>query len=190
MPEDSHFNSAVNAAVTAAPFSLLINALRVVRGEISVEEAITATLNDTVNGGAVRGATAFVNTTLAAACPPIAIALTALTKAEPALAFAGMVIEFFKLLEDHKQNVRNYYKSLTQQELARLQEIENELIYEHQKNLDFLAEMKTINQEITNRPIAPGIEGAMERLRESIAIAQSLGLTSADSKLLPDSQLP
>ncbi|WP_257237049.1 hypothetical protein [Nostoc sp. 'Peltigera malacea cyanobiont' DB3992] len=82
-----------------------------------------------------------------------------------------------------------YYESLTQQELERLQSIENELIYEHQKNLEFLVEAEAINQEITNRPIAPGIEGAMQRLRESVAIAKSLGLTSADSKLLPDSQL-
>ncbi|MEH2076440.1 MAG: hypothetical protein V7K57_18920, partial [Nostoc sp.] len=68
--------------------------------------------------------------------------------------------------------------------------IENELIYEHQKNLEFLAQSEAINQEITNRPIAPGIEGAMQRLRESVAIAKSLGLTSADSKLLTGSQLP
>ncbi|WP_414574545.1 hypothetical protein [Anabaena sp. CCY 9402-a] len=177
-------------AVTAAPFSLLTNAMRVVRGEISAQEATTATLKDTVMGGAVGGATAFATTTVAAAFPPIAIALTTVAPALAVVGAAGMVIEFFKILEDHKQKVRTYYESLTQQELARLQEIENELIYEHQKNLDFLAEMKTINQEIINRPLAPGIEGAMERLRESIAIAQSLGLTSADSKLLPDSQMP
>jgi hypothetical protein len=86
--------------------------------------------------------------------------------------------------------VKIYYESLTQQELERLQAIENELIYEHQKNLDFLSESEAINQEITNRPIAPGIEAAMQRLRESVAIAKSLGLTSADSKLLASSQLP
>ncbi|MHC5672693.1 hypothetical protein [Nostoc sp.] len=180
-------------AVTAAPFSLLTNALRVVRGEISAQEATTATLKDTVMGGAVGGATAFATTAVVAACPPIAIALTALTTVAPALAVvgaAGMVYEFFKILDDHKQDVRVYFESLTQQELANLQAIENELIYEHQKNLEFLSEAEAINQEITNRPIAPGIEGAMQRLRESVAIAQSLGLTSADSKLLPNSQLP
>lgn len=177
-------------AVTAAPFSLLTNALRVVRGEISAQEATTATLKDTVMGGAVGGATAFATTAVAAACPPIAIALTTLAPALAVVGAAGMVYEFFKILDDHKQDVRLYYESLTQQELEHLKAIENELIYEHQKNLEFLAETEKINQEITNRPIAPGIEGAMQRLRESVAIAQSLGLTSAESKLLPDSQLP
>jgi hypothetical protein len=177
-------------AVTAAPFSLLTNALRVVRGEISAQEATTATLKDTVMGGAVGGATAFVTTAVVAACPPIAIALTIVAPALAVVGAAGMVYEFFKILDDHKQDVRVYFESLTQQELANLQAIENELIYEHQKNLEFLSEAEAINQEITNRPIAPGIEGAMQRLRESVAIAQSLGLTSADSKLLPNSQLP
>jgi hypothetical protein len=177
-------------AATAAPFSLLTNALRVVRGEISAQEAAMETLKDTVKGGTVGGVTAFVTTTVAAAFPLIAIALTA---AAPVLAIggtAGMVYEFFKILDDHKQTVKLYYESLTQQELEKLQAIENELIYEHQKNLEFLAESEAINQEITNRPIAPGIEGAMQRLRESVAIAKSLGLTSADSKLLASSQLP
>ena len=175
-------------AVTTVPFSLLTHALRVVRGEISAQEAGTATLKDTVMGGAVGGVTAFTTATLAAACPPIAIALTTVAPLLAVVGAGGMAVEFFRILDDHKQAVKTYYESLTRQELGRLQEIENELIYEHQKNLEFLAEAKAINQEITNRPIAPGIEGAMQRLRESVAIAQSLGLTSADSKLLPDSQ--
>ena len=177
-------------AVTAAPFSLLTNALRVVRGEISAQEAATATLQDTVTGGAIGGATAFTTTTLAAAFPPIAIAFTVAAPVLAVAGTAGMVCEFFKILDDHKQTVRTYYESLTQQELERLQAIENELIYEHKKNLEFLTEASAINQEIKNRSIAPGVEGAMQRLRESIAIAQSLELTSSDSQLLPDRQLP
>ncbi len=176
-------------AMTAAPFSLLINALRVVRGEISATEATTETLKDTVMGGAVGGATAFATTTVAAACPPIAIALTTIAPVLAIVGTAGVAYEFFKILDNHKETVRTYYESLTQQELEHLQAIENELIYEHQKNLGFLTETQTINQEITNRPIAPGVEGAMQRLRESVAIAQSLGLTSADSKVLANSQL-
>ena len=170
--------------------SPLTHGLRVVRGEISAQEAATATLKDTVMGGAVGGVTAFTTATLAAACPPIAIALTTVAPLLAVVGTGGMAVEFFRILDDHKQAVKTYYESLTQQELRRLQEIENDLIYEHQKNLEFLAEAKAINQEITNRPIAPGIEEAMQRLRESVAIAQSLGLTSVDSKLLPDSQLP
>ena len=176
-------------AVTVAPFSLLTNALSVVRGEISAQEATTATLKDTVMGGAVGGATAFATTAVAAPCPPIAIALTTAAPVLAVVGTAGMIYEFFKILDDHKQTVRIYYESLTQQELERLQAIENELIYEHNKNLEFLAEAEAINQEITNRLIAAGVEEAMQRLGESVAIAQSLGLTSADSKLLPDSQL-
>ena len=175
---------------TAAPFSLLTNALRVVRGEISAQEAAIETLKDTVKGGTVGGVTAFVTTTVAAACPPIAIALTAAAPVLAVVGTAGMVYEFFKILDDHKQTVKIYYESLTKQELERLQAIENELIYEHQKNIEFLAQASAINQEITNRPIAPGIDGAMQRLRQSVAIAKSLGLTSADSKLLAGSQLP
>ncbi len=177
-------------AVTTMPLSLLTNALRVVRGEISTEEAATATFKDTAIGGVVGGATAFTTATLAAACPPIAIALTTVAPVLAVVGAGGIIYEFFKILEDHKQAVKTYYESLTQQELERLQAIENELIYEHHKNLEFLAGAKAINQEITNRPIAPGIEGAMQRLHESVTIAQSLGLTSADSKLLPHSQLP
>ncbi|MBD2471712.1 hypothetical protein [Nostoc sp. FACHB-145] len=174
-------------AMTSLPFSLLTHALRVVRGEISAQEAATATLKDTVVGGTVGGATAFATATVAAACPPIAIALTAAAPALAVIGTAGMIHQFFKILEYHQQDVRIYYESLTQQELEHLQAIEDELIYEHKKNLEFLSQAEAINQEITNRAIAPGIEGAMQRLRDSIAIAQSLGITSADSKLLTDS---
>jgi len=172
-------------AATAAPFSMLTNALRVVRGEISASEAALETVKDTVVGGAVGGVTAFTATTLAAACPPIAIALTAASPALLTVGSVGMVFEFFKILDRHQQEVRAFYQSLTEQQLERLQEIENELIYEHQKNLEFLAEAKAVNNEIQNRPVAPGIEGAVNRYIESVAIAQSLGLTSTDSKLIP-----
>ena len=177
-------------AATTAPFSLLTNALRVVRGEISAQEAAAETVKDTVVGGTVGGATAFATTVIAAACPPVAIALTALAPALLVAGTAGMVYEFFKILDDHKQEVRTYYESLTQQELERLQEIENELLYEHAKNLDFLAETKTLNEEIKNRPCEPGVEGAMKRYLESVAIAESLGATSADSKSIVGSQSP
>ncbi|ABA25026.1 hypothetical protein Ava_B0316 (plasmid) [Trichormus variabilis ATCC 29413] len=175
-------------AMTSLPFSLLTNGLRVVRGEISAQEAATTTLKDTVMGGAVGGATAFATATVAAACPPIAIALTTVAPVLAVVGATGMIHQFFKILDEHKQDVRVYYESLTQQELEYLQAVENELIYEHKKNLEFLSQAEAINQEIINRPTLPGIEGAMQRLRESVAIAQSLGMTSADSKLLANSQ--
>lgn len=177
-------------AATTAPFSLLTNALRVVRGEISAQEAAAETVKDTVVGGTVGGATAFATTAVAAACPPVAIALTAVAPVLLVVGTAGMVYEFFKILDDHKQEVRTYYEFLTQQELERLQKIENELLYEHAKNLDFLAETKTLNEELKNRPCEPGVEGAMKRYLESVAIAKSLGATSADSKSIVSSQSP
>ncbi|MFB2894110.1 hypothetical protein ACE1CI_14465 [Aerosakkonemataceae cyanobacterium BLCC-F50] len=175
-------------AATAAPFSMLTNALRVVRGEISASQAAVETVKDTVVGGAVGGVTAFTATTLAAACPPIAIALTAASPVLLTVGAVGMVYEFFQILDNHKQEVRAFYKSLTEQQLERLQEIENELIYEHNKNLEFLAEAKAVNDEIKNRPVERGIEGAINRYMESVAIAKSLGLTSEDSKLIPDAK--
>lgn len=177
-------------AVTTLPFSILSNALRVVRGEISTEEAISQTLKETTIGGVVGGTTAFTVTTVAAACPPIAIALTAVTPALAVVGAAGMVVEFFKILENHKQAVRAYYQSLTEQELNRLQEIEDLLIDKHRENLAFLAEAKEVNEMLTNRPLEPGIEGALKRYLESVAISQSLELTSEDSPLLPSSQFP
>ena len=177
-------------AATTAPFSMLTNALRVIRGEISAQQAAIETVKDTVVGGTVGGVTAFTITTIAAACPPIAIALTAVAPALTVVGTAGMVYEFFNILENHKQEVKAYYESLTQQELEHLQAIENELIYEHNKNLEFLAEAKAINETIKNRPIKPGIEAAIKRYQESVAIAQSLELTSADSPLLGNSVFP
>lgn len=42
-----------------------------------------------------------------------------------------------------------YYESLTQPELERLQAIENELIYEHHKNLEFLAQAQELIKKST-----------------------------------------
>ena len=74
----------------------------------------------------------------------------------------GMVYEFFHILNSHKQAVKEYYQSLTRQELQRLQAIEDKLIYQHHRNLDFLVEAETVNEQIKNRPCEPGIEGGDE----------------------------
>ncbi len=168
---------AVIGAATTAPLSLLTNALRVIRSEISAEEAVVETVKDTVVGGTIGGVTAFATTALAAACPPIAIALTVAAPVLLVAGTAGMVYEFFKILDDHKQEVGAYYESLTQHDLERLQEIESELIYQHAKNLEFLDNAEALNDEIKNRPCEPGVEGAMKRYLESVAIAQSLDAT-------------
>jgi hypothetical protein len=181
---------ALLGAVTTAPFSMLRNALRVVRGEITAQEAAVEAVKETAIGGGVGAATAFTVTTVAAACPPVAVALAAVSPVLLAAGGAGMVYEFFKILDDHKQQVKTYYESQTQQELERLQEIENELIYEHTKNLKFLDEFQALNSEIANRPREIGVEGALKRYLKSVAIAKSLGAEPDSSKLLPNSQQP
>lgn len=175
-------------AVTTAPFSMLRNALRVVRGEISAQDAALETVKETAIGGGVGAATALTLTTVAAACPPVAVALTAVSPVLLVAGGAGMVYEFFKILDDHKQQVKVYYESLTQQELKYLQEVENELVYEHTKNLDFLEETQALNDEITNRPREAGVKGSLKRYLESAAIAKSLEATPVGSRQLPNSQ--
>ena len=181
---EAGLKGAVVGAVTTLPFSFLRNALRVSRGEITSQEAAMETGRETLMGGAVGGVTAFTVTAVASAFPPIAIFLTAVSPALLVVGGAGMVYEFFKILEDHKQEVRDYYNSLTEQQLSYLQQVEDEMIYEHKKNLRFLDEQRALSEEITNRPRRAGIEGAFERLQQSIAIAESMGLSGKDSKLL------
>lgn len=178
---------AVVGAVTTAPFSMLRNALRVVRGEISTSDAAIETAKETAIGGGVGAVTAFTVTSVAAACPPIAVVLTAISPVLLAAGGVGMVYEFFKILDDHKQQVKEYYESLTQQDLQYLQRIENELLYEHSKNLEFLNESEALNAEITTRPLESGVEGALKRYLESSAIAKSLGARTVGNRWLPGS---
>ncbi len=179
---------AVIGAVTTAPFSMLRNALRVVRGEISAQDAAMETVKETTIGGGVGAATAFTATAVATACPPVALALTAVSPVLLAVGGVGMVYEFFKILDDHKKQTKEYYESLTQHDLNYLKEVENELLYEHTKNLEFLDNAQVLNAEITNRPIETGVEGALKRYLESAAIAKSLGASPIGSKALLSSQ--
>ena len=180
---------AIVGAVTVAPFSMMTQCLRVMRGETSTQEAVLETLKDTTLGAVTGGVSAFGITTIAAACPPVAAALTA---ASPLLLTAGagaMVYEFFKILEDHKQVVRAYYQQLTQTDLDRLAALEAEWKYQHQKNLEFLRESRRVNAQISDRPRGTSIEDALNRYQESAAIALSLGAIDRDDMLiLPNSQ--
>ncbi|MGP1385034.1 MAG: hypothetical protein ACTS2F_15840 [Thainema sp.] len=170
--------------ITTAPFSMLRNGLRVIRGEISAQDAALQTTKETILGGGVGAATAFTVTTVAAACPPIAVALAAISPALLAAGGAGMVYEFFKVLDYHKDEVQKYYRSLTQQDLNSLKEIESELLYEHSRHLEFFDDIKELNSEITNRPLASGVEGALNRYLESSAIARSLDAETVGTKQL------
>jgi hypothetical protein len=190
---------AVIAAATTLPFAVLRNALRVVRGEISAQDAMQVTLKTTAIAGGAGGVTALTVTTIAAASQPIAMALGAISPALLVIGGAGMVKEFFNILDDHKEKTKAYYESLTQQELDHLKKIEDELIYEHNKNMEFLAdertknlaflaESKSINAKISNRPIENGVEAALKRYLESAEIARSLGGIPVGETLLNGSQ--
>lgn len=175
---------AMIGVITTAPFSLLKNALSVVRGEISATEATGETLKETAIGGGVGAVTAFTVTTIASACPPIAIALSAVSPALLVVGGAGMVYEFFKILDDHKKETIKYYESLTQQDLARLKHLEAEIEYEYQKHLTVLEESKSFREQLQNRPVESTIEGALNRYRESAALAQSIGVEPCGKNLL------
>lgn len=173
---------------TTIPFSLLRNALRVVRGEISAQDAAIETVKETAVGGGVGAVSAVTVTTIATACPPVAAALAVCSPALLVLGGAGMVWQFFKTLEGHKSQTQKYYESLTQGELDHLKKLEEELLYEHTKNMKFLDEAQRSNAEISKRPMEAGVEGALKRYLESAAIAQSLGANPVGSKMLLSSQ--
>jgi hypothetical protein len=190
---------AVIAAATTLPFAMLRNALRVVRGEISTQDAMQVTLKTTALASGAGGATAWTVATIAAASPPIAMVLGAISPALLVIGGAGMVKEFFNILDNHKEKTKEYYESLTQQELDYLKKVEDELIYEHNKNmtfldeeraknLDFLADSKMINDKISNRSIEGGVEGALKRYLESASISKSLGGLPVGENLLNSSQ--
>ncbi len=190
---------AVIAAGTTLPLAMLRNGLRVVRGEMSAVEATQETLKTTAIAGGVGGVTAFSVVAVTTACVPLATALAAISPALLVVGGAGMVSEFFKILDDHKEKTKEYYESLTQKELDYLEKIEEDLIYEHQKNMDsleeessknleFLAESRSLNDMISNRPIESGVEGALKRYLESAAISRSLGYKPVGDNLLNSSQ--
>lgn len=176
---------AVIGAVTTAPFSMLTNGLRVARGEITAKQALQETIKETSVGAGAGAGAALTVTTVATVCPPIATALTAVSPALLAAGGVGMIYEFFKILNEHKVQVKEYYKSLTQQDLDYLEKVEEELLYEHSKNLQHLRENQELNDEISNRPIEPGVEGALKRYLESSAIAESIGAIPINTRQLP-----
>ena len=190
---------AVVGALTTLPFSALRNALRVVRGEMSAEDAAKATIAETATGAGVGAVASFTVKAVATAFTPVGAALAAISPALLVVGGAGMIHEFFNILETHKQQTQKYYEQLTQQELDHLQKIEDELIYEHAKNmefldrehaknLEFLDKARAINDKISTRPVESGIEGALKRYLESAAIAKSLGAEIVVNNLLSESQ--
>lgn len=93
--------AAIGAAV-AIPFALLRNGLRVARDEISAEAAILDGLQEIGEAAIAGGAAAFIVAGVAVAFPPIGVALIALQPALKIAGGAGMVREFFRILEEHE----------------------------------------------------------------------------------------
>jgi hypothetical protein len=178
---------AMIGAITTAPFSMLRNGLRVARGEISTQDAVLETVKSTGIGIGVGATTAFTVTTIATAFPPIAVALSTISPALLAVGGVGMIQQFFKILEDHKQQVKAYYDSMTEQELDYLSQIEAELIYEHEKNLSFLDRQQELTEIIVNRPRESGVQNVLKKYAESRQIYQYLKSASDDSKALAKS---
>ena len=174
-------------AITTLPFSALRNGFRVIRGEISAQDAAIETAKETGIGAGVGAATAFSITTIATACPPIAIALAAISPALLVAGGAGLTYEFFKILGDHKKEVKAYYESMTEQELQYLAEVEAELIYEHEKTMSVLDEQQQLTEVIVNRPRNLGVQGALQRYIESRQIYQSFDDASTQAKSLKPS---
>lgn len=179
---------AVIGALTTAPFAMLSNGLRVVRGEISAQDAAKETVKETGIGAGVGAASIVTVTTVVNAYPPIAIALGTISPALLAVGGAGMIHQFFKILDDHKQQVKAYYESMTKQELQYLSQIEAELVYEHEKTISVLDEQKQLTEVIVNRPRESGVQGALQRYMESRQIYQSLQNQSTQCKSLKSSQ--
>lgn len=183
----------VIGATTTIPFAMLRNYFRVTRGEIPVEEAVVETMKDTAIGGGIGGLSAFTITTVATAFPPFAVTLTAVSPALLVVGGASMFYEFFNILETHKKQVQDYYEALSEQDTKYFKELEEEIAYQHQKDLDFLASSRQITDLIVDKKAQPGIEGALQQYLESVAIAESLGLkTNLENEidtfqsLLPD----
>jgi hypothetical protein len=184
---EAGLKGAVIGAVTTLPFSFLRNALRVSRGEMTNEAAALAILKDTGIGGALGGVTAISVTTVAAAFPPVAALLATASPALLVVGGVGMVSEFFKILEEHKQEVRDYYNSLTEQQLSYLQQVEDEMTYEHKKSLEFLDESQQARKEYEEDYYDFSLEGFMSRLNNSVAVVDKF-LEKSDATITTSKQ--
>lgn len=141
---------AVIGAATAVPFAVLRNFLAVARGEISSEEATKRAAAEIGIAAGFGAGAAFSITTFAAMSPTFASLLTPLG---PALLVAGgtlMVKEFFDILIEHEDKIREHYQSLTEQELKVLDGVAAQLEVRHQDNLDFFEQARLFRESILN----------------------------------------
>lgn len=92
-------------ALTTAPFSILSNSLACERGEISTSDAVVKTVAETAVGAGIGAATAFAVTTVAVACPPVAVAIAAATPVLWAVSGVSAAFGLFNIFDDHNQKV-------------------------------------------------------------------------------------
>lgn len=175
-------------AIRTAPFCILYNGLRVMRGEISTGAACRASLEDLAMDAGVGGVSALTVTTVMTSCPPIAVALTTLSPTLIVVGGAEMVKQFFAILEFHKEKNKEYYDSLTPHDLDFLTKLEANLEAEHQKKLQKIGKSRALRQQLSRLPVKPDVAAALKRHRASVALAQAHGVQAIGSKVLLSEQ--
>lgn len=118
-------------AITTIPFSALKNGLAFTRGDLSVKAAMVATFEETAEGMTIGAISSFTLTTLACACPPFAILLTALSPYLVVTGGLGMVKQVFDILHEHKdkKEVKEFHASLSESQATYLQKLELAIIH-------------------------------------------------------------
>lgn len=148
---------AIIGAATAVPFALLRNFLAVARGEISSSEAAKRAALEVGTAAGVGAGAAFSITTIAALFPPVAVALSTIAPGLLAVGGTLMVKEFFDILIQHEDAIRERYRTLTEQELERLDEIATQIEAIHSDNLNFLDRARLYRESLAARGAAPSL---------------------------------
>lgn len=175
---------AMVGGITTTPFPILHNGLRVMRGEISAREACIISLRESASDAGAGSVSALTVTTVMAACPPIAIALTTISPKLLAAGGSRMVKQFFWILESHKEKTKAYYGTLSQHDLDFLDKLEADLKDEYQKKLQKIEKSRALLDQLSGLPIKPGVAVALKRYRESVALAQAHGVQAIGAKVL------
>lgn len=94
-------------AIFTAPSSILRNSLACERGEISTSDAVVKAVAETAVGAGQMAATAFVVASVAAACPPVAVAIAVAAPVLWAASCASAALGLFNIVDDHNQKIES-----------------------------------------------------------------------------------
>ena len=145
-------------------------------------------LQESAGGAGAGSVSALTVTTVMAACPPIAIALTTISPKLLAMGGSRMVKQFFWILDSHKEKTKAYYGTLSQHDLDFLDKLEADLKDEYQKKLQKIEKSRALLDQLSGLPIKPGVAVALKRYRESVALAQAHGVQAIGAKVLLSEQ--